>query len=283
MIQEAEEKADEDQVLLENIEARIGFEDYLYSVMHEISNLELSMEEKKISVVDNLISNSMQARFAHLLSPRLTRAASSRATYLKPKSTATRVGFTASGIALLSGVAATLYMQQSREPIQSAAPIATIKTAAGTPGGIERTFIAVKPDGVQRGLVSEIIGRFERKGYKLVAIKSVVPSRPIAEAHYGDLRARPFFKGLVDYMTSGRAPVIAMVWEGPDVIRQGRRIIGATNPMDAQPGSIRGDFTITVGRNIIHGSDSFESATFEIGLWFDPEEVYNWRFTNEEW
>ncbi|KAJ3277568.1 hypothetical protein HDU76_010311, partial [Blyttiomyces sp. JEL0837] len=131
--------------------------------------------------------------------------------------------------------------------------------------------------------VSEVIHRFERKGYKLVAIKAIVPPKALAEEHYADLKARPFYKGLVNYMTSGKAPVIAMVWEGKDVIRQGRRIIGATNPLEAQPGTIRGDYTISVGRNAIHGSDSFESATIEIGLWFKPSEVYDWEFANAEW
>ncbi|KAJ3085582.1 hypothetical protein HK102_014027 [Quaeritorhiza haematococci] len=157
------------------------------------------------------------------------------------------------------------------------------KTAAGVKGGIERTFIAVKPDGTQRGLVGEIISRFERKGYKLVAIKAIVPSRDLAEKHYEDLKGRPFFSGLVNYMTSGAAPVIAMVWEGKDVIRQGRRIIGATNPLESAPGTIRADFCISVGRNIIHGSDSFESASKEIGLWFNSKEVYDWEYANAQW
>ncbi len=105
--------------------------------------------------------------------------------------------------------------------------------------------------------MGKIVDRFETKGYKLVAIKSIVPSRELAEVHYGDLKGRPFYEGLVSYMTSGKAPVIAMVWEGIDVIRQGRRIIGATNPLDADPGSIRGQYCISVGRNIIHGSDRY--------------------------
>ncbi|KAJ3319874.1 hypothetical protein HDV06_005850 [Boothiomyces sp. JEL0866] len=158
-----------------------------------------------------------------------------------------------------------------------------VKSHAGVQGGIERTFIAVKPDGTQRGLVGKIIQRFEEKGYKLVGLKAIVPSRALAEVHYADLKARPFFKGLVDYMTSGKAPVIAMVWEGPDVIKQGRRIIGATNPLQAEPGTIRGDYCISVGRNIIHGSDSFESANIEIPLWFGSNEVYDWEFGNAEW
>ncbi|KAJ3254824.1 hypothetical protein HK103_006814 [Boothiomyces macroporosus] len=149
-----------------------------------------------------------------------------------------------------------------------------VKSHAGVQGGIERTFIAVKPDGTQRGLVGKIIQRFEEKGYKLVGLKAIVPSRALAEIHYADLKARPFFKGLVDYMTSGK---------GPDVIKQGRRIIGATNPLQAEPGTIRGDYCISVGRNIIHGSDSFESANIEIPLWFGSNEVYDWEFGNAEW
>ncbi|KAI8617483.1 nucleoside diphosphate kinase [Chytriomyces sp. MP71] len=187
----------------------------------------------------------------------------------------------------IAGSAAVLAFNANRDPIlndaKKPAPPAPVKTAAGTKGGVERTFIAIKPDGVQRGLISEVISRFERKGYRLVAIKALVPSKALAEEHYSDLKARPFYPGLVSYMTSGKAPVIAMVWEGIDVIRQGRRIIGATNPLDAEPGSVRGDYTISVGRNAIHGSDSFESATTEIGLWFKPEELVNWNYTHAEW
>ncbi|KAI8911089.1 nucleoside diphosphate kinase A isoform a [Gorgonomyces haynaldii] len=147
----------------------------------------------------------------------------------------------------------------------------------------ERTFIAIKPDGTQRGLVADVIGRFERKGYKLVAIKSIKPSKALAQEHYADLSKRPFFAGLVDYMTNGRAPVIAMVWEGKDVVRQGRRLIGATNPLEAEPGTIRGDYCIAVGRNIIHGSDSVETAQKEIALWFKQDELLDWQFTHDEW
>ncbi|RUP47144.1 nucleoside diphosphate kinase [Jimgerdemannia flammicorona] len=120
-------------------------------------------------------------------------------------------------------------------------PLAGIKNTAS-----ERTFIAVKPDGVQRGLVGKIVSRFEERGYKLVAIKAVVPSRALAEEHYADLRARPFFRGLVEYMTNGKAPVVAMVWEGKDVVRQGRAMIGATNPLESSPGSIRGQYCVGV-------------------------------------
>ncbi|KAJ3158468.1 nucleoside diphosphate kinase [Irineochytrium annulatum] len=160
---------------------------------------------------------------------------------------------------------------------------AATRTIAGVKGGNERTFIAIKPDGTQRQLVGEVISRFEKRGYKLVAIKSVVPSKQLAEQHYADLKSRPFFAGLVKYMTSGKAPVIAMVWEGKDAIRQGRRIVGATNPLEAAPGTIRGDNCISVGRNIIHASDGFETATEEIGLWFKPSEITEWELANAEW
>ncbi|KAI8072496.1 nucleoside diphosphate kinase, partial [Gongronella butleri] len=148
----------------------------------------------------------------------------------------------------------------------------------------ERTFVAVKPDGVHRGLVGKIISRFEDRGYKLVGLKAVVPARDLTEEHYGDLKSKPFFKGLVDYMSNGSAPVVAMVWEGPDVIRQSRKIIGATNPLEAAPGTIRADYTLSVGRNAIHGSDSFESAEKEIGLWFGKAgELVDWERAGSEW
>jgi len=153
---------------------------------------------------------------------------------------------------------------------------------AGTPGTkTERTFIAVKPDGVQRGLVGEVIKRFEAKGYKLVAIKIVRPTPQFAAEHYADLSSKAFFPGLVQYFSSG--PVVAMVWEGAGVIKGGRALVGATNPRDALPGSIRGDLCIQVGRNIIHGSDSPESAAHEIALWFTPYEVANWNATLDQW
>merc|ERR1712157_534339 len=138
----------------------------------------------------------------------------------------------------------------------------------------ERTFIAIKPDGVQRGLVGEIIKRFEQKGFKLVAIKMVQPGKAHLEEHYADLAGRPFFAGLVEYMNSG--PIVAMVWEGKGVVKTGRVMLGATNPADSAPGTIRGDFSIQVGRNICHGSDSVESANHEIGLWFKPAELQDW-------
>jgi len=149
----------------------------------------------------------------------------------------------------------------------------------GTPK--ERTFIAIKPDGVNRNIIGEIIQRFERKGYKLVAIKMIVPSPDFAAKHYDDLKTRPFFPGLVKYFSSG--PVVAMVWEGKNVIKGGRKLVGATNPNDAEPGSIRGDLCIEVGRNIIHGSDSVEAAEHEITLWFNPNEVANYQTATASW
>ncbi|KAL2234650.1 UNVERIFIED_CONTAM: Nucleoside diphosphate kinase III, chloroplastic/mitochondrial [Sesamum indicum] len=146
---------------------------------------------------------------------------------------------------------------------------------------MERTFIAIKPDGVQRGLISEIISRFERKGFKLVAIKVVVPSKDFAKKHYHDLKERPFFNGLCDFLSSG--PVIAMVWEGEGVIRYGRKLIGATDPQKSEPGTIRADLAVQVGRNIIHGSDGPETAKDEIKLWFKPDELVNYTSNAEKW
>lgn len=146
---------------------------------------------------------------------------------------------------------------------------------------MERTFIAIKPDGVQRGLISEIISRFERKGFKLVAIKIVVPSNDFAQKHYHDLKERPFFSGLCNFLSSG--PVIAMVWEGEGVIKYGRKLIGATDPQKSEPGTIRGDLAVVVGRNIIHGSDGPETAKDEIGLWFKPEELVSYTSNAEKW
>lgn len=140
----------------------------------------------------------------------------------------------------------------------------------------ERSFIMIKPDGVSRQIVGKIVDRFESRGYKLVAIKSVVPSEQLAEEHYSDLASRPFFPSLVKYITQG-TPVIAMVWEGKDVIRQGRRMVGATKPLEADPGSIRGQYAVSVGRNIIHASDGFDSATKEIGLWFNESELASYE------
>ena len=130
---------------------------------------------------------------------------------------------------------------------------------------MERTFIMIKPDGVQRGLVGEIIGRFEAKGFTLVGLKSLSVSRELAEEHYDVHKERPFFGGLVDFICS--SPVVAMVWEGDGVVASARKLIGATNPLSAEPGTIRGDFGVSVGLNLIHGSDAIETAQKEINLW----------------
>ena len=145
----------------------------------------------------------------------------------------------------------------------------------------ERTFIAIKPDGVQRGLVGEIIGRFERKGFKLVGLKQLVPSRALAEQHYGVHKDRPFFAGLVEFITSG--PVVGMVWEGDGVIASARKLIGATKPLESEPGTIRGDLAINIGRNVIHGSDASETAEFEIALWFASSELSEWQPSDQSW
>ncbi|GFH24044.1 nucleoside diphosphate kinase [Haematococcus lacustris] len=129
----------------------------------------------------------------------------------------------------------------------------------------ERSYIMIKPDGVQRGLIGEVIKRFEQKGFKLVGLRMLNVERSLAEKHYADLSSRPFFGSLVDYIVSG--PVVAMVWEGRNVVVTGRKIIGATNPAASEPGTIRGDYAIEVGRNVIHGSDSVENAQKEIALW----------------
>ena len=140
---------------------------------------------------------------------------------------------------------------------------------------MERTYIMIKPDGVQRGLVGPIISRFETRGFKLVAMKMCQPGKAHLEQHYADLSGKGFFSGLIEYMNSG--PVCAMVWEGDNAVATGRKMLGATKPFDSAPGTIRGDFCIDVGRNIIHGSDAVESANHEIALWFKPEELVHWE------
>ncbi|XP_023218885.1 nucleoside diphosphate kinase [Centruroides vittatus] len=145
----------------------------------------------------------------------------------------------------------------------------------------ERTFVMVKPDGVQRGLIGQIIQRFEQKGFKLVAMKFMQADDDLLRKHYSDLAGRPFFNGLVKYMQMG--PVVPMVWEGLNVVKTARDMIGATNPMESNPGTIRGDLCIQVGRNIIHGSDSVPSAEKEISLWFTNKELNNWQPAIDNW
>ena len=148
-------------------------------------------------------------------------------------------------------------------------------------GKTERTFIAVKPDGVQRGVVGEIIKRFENKGYKLVGLKVMQPTIEQAKEHYIDLAGKGFYNGLCTYFASG--PICAMVWEGLGVIKGGRTLLGATNPADSLPGTIRGDLCVDVGRNVCHGSDGLESAAKEIGFWFKPEELVSYESCSKSW
>lgn len=136
---------------------------------------------------------------------------------------------------------------------------------------MERTYLMIKPDAIARRLSGEIIRRLENRGLRLVGLKLLVPPRDIAEQHYAVHREKPFYGELVDFVTSG--PVVAMVWEGPDVIQIARQMIGATKPLNATPGTIRGDFTADVLSNLIHGSDAPETAEAEIALWFRPEEL----------
>ena len=145
----------------------------------------------------------------------------------------------------------------------------------------ERTFLMLKPDAVQRGLIGEIISRFEKKGFKLVALKLLQVDRSLAEEHYQEHKGKAFFEPTVEYIMS--SPVIAMVWEGKNVVALAREMMGATNPANAGPGSIRGSYAMDISRNVIHGSDSIESAEREISLYFCPEEVLRYPKIGEEW
>jgi nucleoside-diphosphate kinase len=146
---------------------------------------------------------------------------------------------------------------------------------------VERTFVMLKPDAVQRGLIGEIISRFEKKGLKIVAMKMLKVDKALAEEHYAEHREKPFFQSLVDYITSG--PVVAMVVEGKNAIKIVRTLVGATNPAEALPGTIRGDYGLEVGRNVIHASDSPESAEREISLFFKPDEILEYKRIDEDW
>ena len=157
----------------------------------------------------------------------------------------------------------------------------TLDNTSKMAGNRERTFIMLKPDAVQRGLVGEIIKRFEQKGFKLVAMKMMHASVEHLEEHYADLKGKGFFPGLIKYMNSG--PVVPMVWEGLNVVKTGRVMLGETNPAASAPGTIRGDFSIQVGRNMCHGSDDIESANKEIALWFKDEELIKWDPVTMGW
>lgn len=146
---------------------------------------------------------------------------------------------------------------------------------------MERTLIIVKPDAVQRGLIGEVIGRLERRGLKLVGLKMLQISQELAERHYGVHREKPFFGGLVDFITS--SPVVVGVLEGPDAIAVTRNTVGATNPVDAAAGTIRGDFGLTIGRNLIHASDGAETAAQEVALFFNEDELVSYGMAVEGW
>ena len=148
-------------------------------------------------------------------------------------------------------------------------------------GTLETTLVLVKPDGVQRGLIGEVISRLERRGLKLIGARFQVTSRELAERHYAVHQGKPFYAGLIDYITS--APVMAMVWQGPQAIGAVRQTMGATRPTEAAPGSVRHDFGLEVGRNLTHASDSPENAEAEVNLWFKPEELVAWDRDLDRW
>ncbi|MBX9669610.1 MAG: nucleoside-diphosphate kinase [Candidatus Obscuribacterales bacterium] len=147
---------------------------------------------------------------------------------------------------------------------------------------VERTFVAIKPDGVERGLIGKVIDRFESRGLKLVGMKLMKLSSAKAEEHYGEHKGKPFFDGLVGFITSG--PIVAMVWEGKGAIALARNVIGATNPASANPGSIRGDLAVDIGRNVVHGSDGPDSAKREISIFFSEAELSpEWPRSVDKW
>ena len=146
---------------------------------------------------------------------------------------------------------------------------------------MEQTLVLVKPDGVQRGLIGEIITRLERRGLKLIGLKLMQMTRELAAAHYSAHEGKPFYPGLVEYITSG--PIVAMVWEGKDAIAIVRKTMGATNAGAAEPGTIRGDLAVEIGRNLVHGSDGPESAAREVGLFFGEGGLVSWERATDRW
>ncbi|MDK2980037.1 MAG: nucleoside-diphosphate kinase [Chloroflexota bacterium] len=145
----------------------------------------------------------------------------------------------------------------------------------------QRTLVLIKPDGVHRGLIGEIISRLENRGLKMVAMEFRHITKEFAEEHYAAHKGKPFFNGLVKYITA--APLVAMVWEGSNAIQAVRQTVGATNPLEAAPGTIRHDLSILTSRNLIHASDSVESAEAEIKLWFNDANIFPWERDHEEW
>ncbi|MEN6409235.1 MAG: nucleoside-diphosphate kinase [Anaerolineaceae bacterium] len=146
---------------------------------------------------------------------------------------------------------------------------------------MERTLVLVKPDGVQRGLIGVVITRLEQRGLRLVAAKFMQVSRELAETHYAIHKGKPFYDGLISYITS--APVMAMVWEGPNAVAAVRQTMGSTRPTEAAPGSLRHDYALEVSRNLTHASDSPENGQAEIALWFKPEELVDWSRDTDRW
>lgn len=146
---------------------------------------------------------------------------------------------------------------------------------------MEKTLVLVKPDGVQRGLIGEVIARLERRGLRLVGAKFLQVSLELAETHYAVHKGKPFYEKLIKYITS--APVMAMAWEGPNAVAAVRQTMGATRPTEAAPGSLRHDFALEVGRNLTHGSDSVENGEIEVALWFKPEELVSWSREVDRW
>lgn len=146
---------------------------------------------------------------------------------------------------------------------------------------VERTLIIIKPDAIQRGLTGEIIRRFEARGLRIVGMKFMQISRVLAEKHYDIHRERPFFKGLVDYITS--SPVVVMALEGTNAVAAARKTIGSTKPMEAEAGSIRGDLALEVGRNLVHGSDSVDNGKIEIANFFTADELIDWQRHTDPW
>ena len=146
---------------------------------------------------------------------------------------------------------------------------------------MERTLLLVKPDGVQRGLVGTIIDKVERRGLRMIGMKLMSVSAHLAETHYAIHKGKPFYSGLIDYITS--TPVVAIAWQGSKAVAVVRQILGATDPATAEAGTIRGDYGIDIGRNLTHGSDSVKNGTTEINLWFKPDELIEWKRSGEEW
>lgn len=146
---------------------------------------------------------------------------------------------------------------------------------------MERTLVLVKPDGVQRGLIGEVISRLERRGLRLVAAKFMAVDRKLAETHYAVHKGKPFYDGLIAYITS--APVMAMVWEGPQAVAAVRQTMGSTKPVEAAPGTVRHDFALEVGRNLTHASDSAENGVKEVELWFKKNELVDWKREVDRW